>query len=135
VVPKQIRRCPEHDPRRAPVALDDVVGDEAMSAQDELERALALSDSALAEQEKPDTEDVDEDTVQRRLRGKPIVQHSMYGVDRAARTTVRNEKGCARGHRGGDEGAGRLLIAGDDDAGKTQREKASRGRDPSFAIE
>jgi hypothetical protein len=42
-------------------------------AEDQLEGALALADAALAEQEEPDSEDVDQDAVERRLRGEPVV--------------------------------------------------------------
>ena len=57
--------CAEDHAGRALVALHDVVGDEAVAAHDQLERALALADAALAEQEQADAEDVDEHAVER----------------------------------------------------------------------
>ena len=54
VVAEQLGRGAEHHARRAVVALDHVVGDEAVAAHHQLERALALADAALAEQQQAD---------------------------------------------------------------------------------
>src|SRR5712671_8009757 len=45
--------------------IDDVVGDQAMAAGDEIERQRALADAALPEDEDADADDVDEDAVHR----------------------------------------------------------------------
>src|SRR4030095_16463898 len=43
--------------------VDDVVRDQPVPAADQIERRLALADAALAEQQHPDPEDVEEDPV------------------------------------------------------------------------
>src|SRR5687767_5141397 len=52
--------------RRLALHADHVVGDEAMAAHDEIERALALPDAGLADDQDADAEDVHEHAVQRR---------------------------------------------------------------------
>ena len=49
VMAQELGGLAEDDARGAPVAVDDVVGDDAVPAHDELEGALALADAALAE--------------------------------------------------------------------------------------
>ena len=127
VMAQELRRPAEDEPRRPPVAPDDVVGDEPVSAHDELERALALADAALSEQQNADAEHVDQHAVQLRLRRESVVENGVQGVDRPARSRVGHEERRARRLGRRDEGARRLLSAGDDDARETEREE-TRGR-------
>ena len=57
----------EHRLGRLPLHVDDVVGDEAVAAHDEVERDLALADAGLAEQQDADPEDVEQHAVHRGL--------------------------------------------------------------------
>ena len=52
--------------RADPPDLDDVIGDEPVAPDDEIERALALPDAALADRRSAEPVDVDEDAVERR---------------------------------------------------------------------
>ena len=54
--------------------LDDVVGDQAVAAHDQVERRLALADAALAEQQDADAEHVDQHAVDRRRRRQLLLE-------------------------------------------------------------
>src|SRR5436190_11063229 len=62
---EEIVRVAEEDVVRMAANDDHVVGDESMSAIDEIERALALADAAVPEEEDADAVDVEETGVQR----------------------------------------------------------------------
>jgi hypothetical protein len=56
-----------------------------MTAEDELEGALALSDTALAEEQDPDAEYIQEHAVERGLWGEPVVEDRVERIDGVAR--------------------------------------------------
>ncbi len=126
MVAQEFRGLPEDHARRAPVAADDVVGHEAVAAHHELERALALADAALAEQESPHPEDVDEHTVQLQARREAVVEDGVQRVDGPARARVGHEQRSPRRLRGGDERARRLAPSRHDDARQPEREEPAR---------
>ena len=80
-MPQHVGRRAEHHARRSPLAANDVVGDEAVAAQDQLDRTFALADAALAEKEQADTEHVDEHAVERRRRRELLVEERVERVD------------------------------------------------------
>src|SRR5262249_26457245 len=102
VMPEQIGGSADDPGPAGPAALDHDVGDEAVAAEHELERALALADAALAKNEHAHPVDVDEDSVQRRGRSESIVEHGVERVDGAARSALRDEERRA-GRFGGDD--------------------------------
>ena len=97
------RRLAEHHAGRAVVALDHVVGDQAVAAHHELERALALADAALAEQEHADLEHVDEHAVDARARREPFVEQRVEARDGRRRALRADDQRRAGALRLGDE--------------------------------
>ena len=70
MVPRQLGARPDQN-RFGPAAdFHRIVGDEAMSADDQIERALALADAAVTDDEHAEAEDVHEDGVQDRPLGQ-----------------------------------------------------------------
>src|SRR5262245_3640575 len=72
----------------APAHVDDVVGDEPMTAADQLEPAFALPDPALAEYQHAETEQIDE---------HPVNRGALREVEFEPRRELGD--GCARGRR------------------------------------
>ncbi len=70
VMAEQRRGLAEDHARRTIVTLDHVVGHQPMPAHHELERAFALPDAALAQQEHADLEYVDQHAMDARARGR-----------------------------------------------------------------
>ena len=58
VVARQLRTGADEDRFRSAPDLDGVVGDQAMAADDQIERALALADAALPDDQHAEAEDV-----------------------------------------------------------------------------
>ena len=79
---QQIVRVAEEDIVR--MALDDhhVVGDESVAAIDEIERALAFADAAVAEEEHADAVDVEQPRVHRHLRRHRLFEEIGRACDR-----------------------------------------------------
>jgi hypothetical protein len=127
VVSQEVRRLSENHTRRPVVALDDVVGDEAVPAQDEVERAFAFSDRARPGEKQPHPEHVDEHAVERGSRRESIVEKRVDRADGAARTLARNHERGARVVRPTHELGGRCRSARDDDARELESEEAARG--------
>src|SRR5690606_10953010 len=77
------RRCrlAEDHPRRPIIALDHVIGDEPMSLHHELERALALADAALADQQHTHLENVDQDAMNARAWRQMLIEHRVQRRD------------------------------------------------------
>ena len=69
-MPGQLRAAAEHERLRPAAQLNRVVGDQAMAADDEVERALALADAALADDQHAEPEDVHQDAVNDAARGQ-----------------------------------------------------------------
>jgi hypothetical protein len=90
MVPEKIGRLSEDHSRRSPVASHDVVGNESVVTHHELERTLAFSDAALAEKQDADTEYVDENAVELRVRREPVVEECVERVDGAERPSLTN---------------------------------------------
>jgi len=65
VITKQVCGGAKDRRWRSPFAPDDVVCDKPMTSQNELDRALAFADSALAGEQKTDSENIDQNAVQR----------------------------------------------------------------------
>ena len=106
-----------------------------MTAKDELERALALADAALAEEQKADAVHVDEDTVELRLRREAIVQHGVESVDGAARALFAHEERCGRRFGRLGQRARRIGLPRDDDAREPERKEAARRLRPRLAVQ
>ncbi len=64
VVPLQLVPAADEDVAAAPARDDQIVGDEAVAALDEVEHALRLADAALADEQEPDAEHVGERAVE-----------------------------------------------------------------------
>ena len=63
VMPRQLGAGPDQDRLAAAPDLDGVVGDQPVAAADEVERALALADAALADDQDAQAEDVHQHAV------------------------------------------------------------------------
>ena len=63
VMPRQLRAAAEHERLRPAPQLHGVVGDEPVAADDEIERALALADAALPDDQHAEAEDVHQHAV------------------------------------------------------------------------
>ncbi len=135
VMSKKVRGATEDDPGWPPVAADDVIGDQPVTAHHELERALAFADPAFALEQNADPVDIHEHPVQLRVRRKPIVEHRVQRVDGSARSGVGDEEGSASRLGCGHEGPGRIVSAGDEDARQAEREKAACRDAARFAVE
>ena len=85
VVPRQLRAAADDDRRRAAPDLDGVVGDQPMSADDEVERALALADAALPHHEHAKAEDVEQHAVDHFADGEAILEQRGQLADRRGR--------------------------------------------------
>ena len=64
VMPRQLRTGANQNRLGAPPHFDGVVGDETMAAHDQIERAFALPDAALADDEHAKAKDVEQHAVQ-----------------------------------------------------------------------
>src|SRR5215470_15005339 len=77
VVLDDLRAAPVDRPSLLLLQVDDVVGHQAMAASDEVQRQLALADSALPQDEHPDADHVDENAVDRRAGGERLLQECL----------------------------------------------------------
>ena len=69
----------------APADFDRVVGDQAVAADDQVERALALADAALAGDQHAEAEDVHQHGVDHRALGERVLENRRQLGDRGRR--------------------------------------------------
>ena len=103
---RELRTTAEHDRLRAAADLDRVVGDQAMAAPDQVERALALADAALADQQHAEAEDVEQHAVDDLADGQAVLEQGRELAD-----------GGRRRHRRADHRQVRRVGRGDDVVG------------------
>ena len=127
VVAEQLGGLAEDHARRAVVALDHVVGDQAVAAHHEIERALALADRARADEQEAHAEHVDQHAVERGAWGEAIVEQRVDRGDGAARALFGHEERRAAVVGGGHQLGGCERAAGDDDAREVEIEEPARG--------
>src|SRR5262245_33495417 len=97
---KDVRWRAEDHAWWSPLAADHIVGDQAVSAEHELHRTLALSDAALAEKKQADPKDVDEHAMERGGWRQLFIQKCVKGIDRTARASLTHEQRRAGRLRG-----------------------------------
>ncbi len=85
MVPRQLRAAADQHGLLAASHFDGVVGDQPVAAHDEIERALALADAALAGQEHAEAEDVQQHAVTGFTRREAILQQRRQPGDRRGR--------------------------------------------------
>ena len=127
VMAEQRGRLPEHHAGRLEVAFDDVVRHQPMASHHELEGALALADTALAQQQHADLEDVDEHAVDTRPRRQSFIEQAVDRGDRPGRSRLGEGQGgpgalglfhqdqwrrCAAGHDHEGELESKQLLDG-----------------------
>jgi hypothetical protein len=115
VVARQIRRGP-HQGVPHLLDLDDIVRHQPMSAVDQLEGALGLADPAVAEDERAQSEDVEEDGVEVKAGGETLFQEGGEELDECRGLERGREKGHARGAGGRDQLTGRGQALGQHEA-------------------
>ena len=71
-----------HNRLGAPPHLDGVVGHQAMAAPHQVERALALADAALADEEHAEAEDVEQHAVDDLADGEAVLEQRRELADR-----------------------------------------------------
>ena len=85
VVARQLRAGADHLGLAAPPHLHRVVGDQPMAAHDQIERALALADAAVADDQHAQAEDVHQHAVDDLAHGERIVEERADLGDRQRR--------------------------------------------------
>ena len=101
VVPDEAGRRADEDVVREALDDDEVVRDEPVPALDEGERALALADARVAEEERAEAADLEEDAVERRARRERLLEERREALDDDARhPRRREERDAAAGGRG-----------------------------------
>ena len=116
---------PDEDPIEDVVreALDDdeVVRHEPVPALDEGESALALADARVAEEERPEAADLEEDAVQSRARRERLLEKRGEAFDDDARHARRHEERDVAPAAEARENRTRVDPLRDDDAGHRKR--------------
>ena len=112
--------------------LDDVVGDEPVAALDEVERALALADPRVADEEDAHAVDVHEDAVHGRRGRELVLENARDRLDDDGGRFVRDEQRHVARAALAREVFGNVLALRDDEgrdgqAGRSRR-SARRGR-------
>ena len=117
MVPRQLRAGADDVRLAAAPDLHRVVSHQPVAAHDEVERALALADAALADDQHAQPEDVHQHAVNHLAHGERVVEHAGELGDRQRR----GDGGAQQRHLvplGGREELGRRLpAAGDQHAG------------------
>jgi len=109
------------------IELDDVVGDEAVAARDELERQLALADRRCPGDQHAELQHVQEHAVQRRRLGEHAREVVAEDVDQVRRRLRRGKQRDVRGVAALDE-VGRRRLAVRDAARSARPRRADRSR-------
>src|SRR5437868_5960605 len=128
VVLDDLRAASVDRPALPLLQVDDVVGDEAVAARDQVQRQLALPDSALPQDEHADAHDVDQDAVHRGAGGERLLQELLYVVDEGAGKVARAQKRDARVVRLALDHVVDGQVLGDDEAGDGQPEQSAHAR-------
>ena len=89
VMPRQLGACSDHRRLAAPAYFDRVVGDQAMAADDQIERALALADAAVSDDQDAQPENVHQHAVHHLANGERIVEERGDLGDRNRRCNSR----------------------------------------------
>jgi hypothetical protein len=74
VMAGQLRGAADDDRRGASPHLHRIVGHETMATDDEIERALALADAALTDNEHPEAQNVHQHAVDDLAHGEPVLE-------------------------------------------------------------
>ena len=117
---------PIEDRLRAAPHLDGVVGDQAMAADDQVERALALADAALAGDQHAEAEDVHQHAWIIVALGEAVLEHrgQLARSRSASATAVLQQRHAARA-RPRRQLRRRREAAGDQHAGEIVRERGA----------
>ena len=102
---------------------DEIVGDDAMAALDEVEHALRLADAALADEQEPHAVHVGERAVDGRLRRERIVEPGLDPVVELVRLECRPQDGDVRLRRFLDDVGGQLEPLRDEHARHREAEE------------
>jgi hypothetical protein len=121
VVPENVRGLSHERAVRILADVDDVVGDQAVPALDEIERRLALSDTGFAEEQDSHPVDVDENAVERGRRRELVFQDPRDRLDHHRRRLGRDEERDAARAALPDELLRDLLALGHDERRDGQR--------------
>src|SRR5438105_5008873 len=108
--------------------VDDVVGHQAVPAGDQVERQLALADSALPQDEHADADHVDEHAVHRRAGGERFLEEALHVVDERAGEVAGAQERDARVVRLALDHVVDGQVLGDDEAGDRQPEEIAHAR-------
>ena len=106
----------------APAHLDGVVGDQPMAAHDQIERALALPDAALADDQHAEPEDVHQHAVHDLAHGQRIVEQRRRSCAMAIGVATASQQRHADALRRRQQIRAGLPAAGDEHAGNVVRE-------------
>ena len=128
MVPRQLGAGADQDRLGAPADFDGVVGDQAMAADDQIERALALADAALAGDQDAEPEDVHQHGVDDRALGERVFEDRAELGDGGRRRHGGLEQRQPRALGFGDQLRRRREPAGDQDAGKARASAPAASR-------
>ena len=81
----EVTRCADDDIGQALADLDDVIGDQAVTAQHQIQGGFTLTDARLAQQQHAHTQHIDEDAVDRGGGGQPQLQQLLHSVNKHRR--------------------------------------------------
>ena len=109
-----------------PAHFHRVVGHEPVAAVNEVERALALADAALAGDEHAEPEDVHQHGVDHRALGERVLEQRRQLRDRGRRDDRRLQHRQPRALGLDEQLVGRREAAGDHHAGKVERQREAQ---------
>ena len=136
VMPGQLRAAAEHERLGAAPQLHRVVGHQAVAADDQVERALALADAALPDHSTPSPEDVHQHAVERDARRQQIVEDPAEPRHRVAacRSRVRSSGTLVRSAISDSAGGGVEALS-DEDRRDVVRIEPAQGRVAGRGVE
>src|SRR6478609_4290115 len=123
VVPLKVVPAADEDVTSAPPNQDQVVGDDAVAALDEIEYTLRLADAALADEQQPDAVDVSKRAMDRRLRGECVVEPGLDPIVELVGLQRRAQDRDVRPHRFLDDVGREREPLRDEDAGHRKAEE------------
>ena len=126
VVPRQLGARADEDRLLAAAHFHRVVGDEAVAAMNQIERALALADAALSGDEDAEAEDVHQHRVDHRPLGERVLEQRRQLGNRHRRDDRRLEQRQPRALRLAEQLGRRREAAGDHHARKIERQREAQ---------
>ena len=123
MVAREFRARADEHGLRAAANLHRVVGHQPMAPHNQIERALAFADAALADDEHAEPEDVHQHRVQHRSLGQRVLENRRQLCDGGRRDDRRFHQRQLRALSFDGELGGRRETAGDEDAGKVERQR------------